>query len=82
MCFHTHVIHNILQNPAVVAASAAAAAAVASRGIVGFHFCSCAVVVVAVVPPSCGFLGAILNAVLSVGTMSNTLLSVFAETGY
>lgn len=76
MGFHTHLIHNILQNPA-----AAAAAAAASRGIAGFHFCSSAVVV-AVVPPSCGFLGAILNAALSVGTMSNTLLSVFAETGY
>lgn len=35
----------------------------------GFNFCSSAVVVVVVVPPGCGSLGAILNAVLSVGTV-------------
>lgn len=75
MGFQTQFIHSIPQNHD----GAAAAAAAANKGIVGFNFCSCAVVVV---PPGCGSLAVIQNAVCSVGTISNTPLSVFAEIGY
>lgn len=51
LCFQTQFIHNIPQNHN-------GGAAAASEGIVGFNFCSCAVVVL---PPGCGSPGAILN---------------------